>query len=81
MVFTLGFGVAKLPAVSVMSSRFYFEHRLRFCLALFAGTMLVITLGVAAFSSSPGLQVLCVFVSCFFSSWVYGGLVTYVEGR
>ncbi|CAM9138912.1 unnamed protein product, partial [Ectocarpus fasciculatus] len=25
--------------------------------------------------------VLCVFVSCFVSSWIYGGIITYLEGR
>ena len=31
--------------------------------------------------SSPCRQVACVFVSSFFSSWNFGGVITYIEGR
>eukprot|EP00656_Telonema_subtile_P009546 TRINITY_DN14497_c0_g1_i1.p1 TRINITY_DN14497_c0_g1~~TRINITY_DN14497_c0_g1_i1.p1 ORF type:complete len:472 (+),score=112.89 TRINITY_DN14497_c0_g1_i1:112-1527(+) len=81
MAFTLGFGAAKIPAVSAMSSQYFFSHRLRCCLGLFIFTMLTMGVGVYAFQDIPGLQVAAVFVSSFFSSWIYGGLVTYIEGR
>ena len=64
-----------------MSSAFYFKHRLKCCVGLFAVTMLTMGLGVWGFGGVPSMQVLSVFASCFFSSWVYGGLITYIEGR
>lgn len=81
MAFTLGFGAAKIPAVHIMSSSFFFTHRVQCCIGLFILTMLTQGVGVYAFSATPALQVLAVFVSCFFSSWIYGGLITYIEGR
>lgn len=79
LVFILGFGLGKLPAVSVMTSPFFFKHRLGCCLALFVCTMLCVGGGVWLFP--PRVAVLFVFTSCFFQSWVYGGLLTYIEGR
>jgi hypothetical protein len=81
LALTMGFGLAKLPAVSIMSSHFFFKNRFLFLLALLWISMSFMAIGTSAFYHVLIAQILCVFLSCFFSSWIYGGLVTYLEGR
>eukprot|EP00854_Cymbomonas_tetramitiformis_P005204 gene5204-6329_t len=81
MCFILGFGVAKLPAIRIMTSPFFFRNRCSVLISLYAISMLVECGGIYVFQSSPPLQAVSVFISSFFSSWIFGGLITYIEGR
>jgi sugar phosphate permease len=79
LAFIVGFGAAKPPATSFASSPFFFRHRLRVLLLLLTASMLIEGIGLLA--STPAVQVLAVFVSSFFSSFIYGLELTYLEGR
>lgn len=74
-----GFGAAKLPAAAFSASPFFFRHRLRALLALFTTSMLVE--GVGMLAPWAAVKILAVFVSSFFSSFLYGCQLTYLEGR
>eukprot|EP00913_Durusdinium_trenchii_P009880 g9273.t1 len=79
MAFVLGFGAAKLPAMRLQTSNFFFRYRLGILLM-----MLFLSMALAALAGLlpiPILQVLCIFGSSFVSSFLYGGIVTYLEGR
>ena len=65
-----------------MTSATFFRLRPWILLLLFWASMLIECGGVALFlDSSPGAAVLAVFLSSLLSSWLYGGVVTYLEGR
>ena len=81
MVFTLGFGLAKAPAIFVMTGQRFHAHRLAALSSLMVVSMLFMTVSVYVFEKVPLAQVVCVFVSCFFQSWIYGGMFSYLEGR
>ena len=81
MAMTLGFGFSKIFAVRVMTSKFFFAHRFGCLLILFIIPMLLTGVGIWSFVSNPLYQVISYFLSCFFQAWVYGGLLTYLEGR
>ena len=81
LAFILGFGAGKPPAMRFMASRFFFRHRRRMLLFLWVFEMLVECLGVALLGARPGAQVACVFVSSFFASWNFGGVLTCAEAR
>ena len=81
LAFILGFGVAKPFAAVVVSSRLFFSRRIVALSFLLAASMLVECVGLPVFAGAPGAQVACVFVSSFFSSWLYGAAATYLEGR
>ena len=81
LAFILGFGVAKPVAAVVVSSRLFFSRRILALSFLLAASMLVECVGLPVFAGAPGAQVACVFVSSFFSSWLYGAAATYLEGR
>lgn len=74
-------GLGKLPAIPVIASTFFFRHRLLCTTSLLLVPMLIVTLGIALFFERAGLQVACLFISCFFQTWVYGALMTFAEGR
>ena len=81
LALTLGFGLAKLPAISIMSSEFFFKNRFPFILSIGWIAVVLMSVGTSLFYDILGAQVMCVFFSCFFSSWIYGALITYLEGR
>ena len=81
VVFTLGFGLAKFPAVFVMTGQHFYARRLPALATLMAVSMLISNVGVYVFADVPLAQVACVFVGCFFQSWIWGGMFTYLEGR
>ena len=81
LAFILGFAVGKVPALFVVTSRFFFRHRLAVLLALMILPMLVVCGGLLVFVSVPPMQVVCVFLSATFSTWIFGAMVTYLEGR
>lgn len=78
LAFILGFGSAKPFAATVASSSFFFRRRLRVLLALIVGSMLVEGLGLL--SEAPVVKIGAVYVSAFFSSWLYGMMVTILGG-
>lgn len=81
LVYTFGFGLAKVPAVRVMTSNIYFQHRLLTLNILNCLTAFVVTLPLALSSGNPVVTTLGLFLGVMPSSWVYGGMVTYFEGR
>ena len=82
MAMMVGFFLAKFPALCLMTSATFFRLRPWILLLLFWASMLIECGGVALFlDSSPGAAVLAVFLSSLLSSWLYGGVVTYLEGR
>lgn len=80
LAMTLGFGLAKPPAMRAMTSAAFFRHRCAYLVALYWASMLIECVGIAVLDQ-PIAQVGCVFASSFLSSWIFGGLVTYLEGR
>lgn len=81
VIYCVGFGLAKLPAVYVMSSSFYFGHRLKVLWLLVLCSSFWMTVPVALSSGEPSVTLVGVFLGCFPSSMLYGGLISYVEGR
>ena len=82
MAFVFGFGCAKPFAMSLVTSPFFFRHRLACVLGLFVGSAAIEGLGVmAAGPERGGLVALCVLASSFLSSFLFGASVTYLEGR
>lgn len=81
LIFCIGFGLAKFPAVHVMSSAIYFKHRLKVLSFLVASSAVCLTIPLALSGGSPFPTLCGVFLGCFPSSMLYGGLVSYVEGR
>eukprot|EP00435_Cladocopium_sp_Y103_P023344 s762_g5.t1 len=79
MAFVVGFGAAKLPAMRLQTSAFFFQHRLSILLWMLFLSMILT--GLAGLLPSHFLQVSAFFWSCFVSSFLYGGIVTYLEGR
>lgn len=79
---TLGFGAAKVPALCIMTSERFFRCRGLVLLGLCWLGMAIEGIGVAVFlESAPWVVALTKFLSSFLSSWLYGGIVTYLEGR
>lgn len=81
IAYLLGFGLAKIPAAVVMSSSLYFNNRFLFITSLNFISGLLIALPIALSGGDPYWTTLGVFVGCFPASWVYGGVVSYYEGR
>jgi hypothetical protein len=83
LALTLGFGLAKVSAVSIMSSPFFFRHRTIFILCTLWVSFFFMALGTTVFYAKDLLyiQVLCLFFSFYFSSWLYGGMLSFIEGR
>lgn len=81
VVYCVGFGLAKVPAIYIMSSPFYFRHRLPVLSAFVLSSALLTTLPLALTQGATTPTILGVFLGCFPSSMLYGGLVSYVEGR
>ena len=79
LAFILGFGVAKPFAATVASSPFFFRHRSKALLLLLTSSNFIV--GFGNLSPAPGAKVAAVFFSSFCSSWIYGMMVTYLEGR
>lgn len=81
IVYCVAFGLAKFPAVHVMSSAIYFRHRLQFLSTLVVLSAALCTLPLAFSGGAPKTTLCGLFLGCFPSSMLYGGLVSYVEGR
>ncbi|CAE7748714.1 unnamed protein product, partial [Symbiodinium necroappetens] len=81
MSFILGFGAAKIPAMRLATSGFFFRHRLALLVGILVSSMLLVTLPILLLEGWEKMQVLGVFTSSFISSFLYGGIVTYLEGR
>ncbi|CAJ1421361.1 unnamed protein product, partial [Effrenium voratum] len=81
IAFVIGFGAAKFPAIRLGTSVFFFKHRLSILLALLVVSMLASGSAALLPAAWPLMKVLAIFVSSFLSSFLYGGIVTYLEGR
>lgn len=81
LAFALGFGVAKVPALWVMSSTIYFQHRFAMLTSLCVLGAVLSTLPLALSHGNPQITALGLFLGCFPQSWIYGGMVVYLEGR
>ena len=81
LAFILGFGLAKFPAASVVSSSFFFRHRLGVLLFILTGSMLLEGVSLLFVESVYWVSIVGVFLSSFTSSWLYGMMLTYLEGR
>lgn len=78
--FVLGFGLAKFPAIPVMSSPLYMQNRCASLIVLNVAAGVLATVPFAL-THSPLVAVIGLFLSAFPASWVFGGLATYLEGR
>lgn len=81
LAFLLGMGLAKLPATLVMTSPLYFNQRFRMIMLLNVLTGLFITVPCALTGGDPHWTTLGLFLGVIPTSWVYGGIMTYYEGR
>lgn len=83
LALTLGFGSAKISAVSIMSSQFFFRNRTMFIMGTLWVSFLFMAVGTLVFFSEDVLylQVICLFCSFYFSSWIYGAMLSFIEGR
>ena len=82
MAFILGFGAAKAPMAAFVSSPTFFRRRLATLTTMLITSMLLEGVGIWAFAAHPPLQVVCVFLSSFLSSGLYGACYgAYLEGR
>lgn len=81
LAFSLGFGIAKFPAVPVMTSSFVFRHRFATIVLLIVSAICFTGLPLAFSDGQPQLSAMGLFLGCFPQSWIYGGMVTYLEGR
>ena len=82
MAFILGFGAAKAPMAAFVSSPTFFRRRLATLTTMLITSMLLEGVGIWAFAAHPPLQVVCVFLSSFISSGLYGACYgAYLEGR
>jgi hypothetical protein len=79
LAFVGGFGSSKLLGMQLLSSSMFFRHRLVILLSMVGMTMLVEGVGVWLLPVKG--KVLSVFVSSFVQSWIYGAILTYLEGR
>mmetsp|Transcript_24041 Transcript_24041/g.58403 ORF Transcript_24041/g.58403 Transcript_24041/m.58403 type:complete len:444 (+) Transcript_24041:41-1372(+) len=80
IVFTVGFAIGKVPAIYVISSQFFFSHKLRVLLALNIGAAAFVAVPYAV-GHEPGYAVCGLLVSTVIASAVYGAFATYMEGR
>ena len=83
LALTIGFGVAKFPAVTIVSSPFFFRNRLPFIMGTLWVSCFLMAFGTVVFYSKNLLfvQVIFLFFSYFFSSWIYGSMLSFIEGR
>ena len=83
LALTLGFGTAKVSAMSIMSSPFFYRNRAKFILCTMWTSCLFMVVGTTVFYSKDllYLQVICLFFSFYFSSWIYGAMLSFIEGR
>ena len=82
MAFVFGFGCAKPFAMKMVTSPYFFKHRLATILSLYVSSAVIQSLGVLmAGPNNGGLITISVFFSAFLSSFLFGASVTYLEGR
>lgn len=83
LALTLGMGLAKISAVSVISSPFFFRNRRVFIIINLWVSFLFMSLGTLVFYSEDVLylQVICLFFSFYFASWLFGAMLSFIEGR
>ena len=78
---SLGYLFSKFPAISLMSSAAFFRHRQLVLCSLYLLTASTVGLGFALFDGSPILQSVSVGISSVFAGMIYGGMLSYAEGR
>jgi hypothetical protein len=82
MAFIAGFGSAKLPAMTYVSSQHFFHHRFKALCTIMVVSMLIECCGVLAFAhASPGTMVFCVYLSSFCSSFLCAEIEVPVVSR
>merc|ERR1740121_2766513 len=81
LAFLFGFGLAKIPAAFVMTSPTFFNNRFKMMNLLNVLTAVLISVPLALTNGDPMWSTLGLFFGCFPTSWGYGGLVSYFEGR
>eukprot|EP00494_Astrolonche_serrata_P024134 UN24392 len=64
-----------------MSSGFYYRHRFGVLFVIYLLGAISESVGILIFDGFPTLQVLSVFISSIFSSFIYYGILSFVEGR
>lgn len=79
LAFIVGFAVAKIPAASIAARPFFFRHRLRVLLALMTLSMAIEGFGLL--SGTAAVMIVAVFAAATLSSFLWGMMLTYLEGR
>ena len=78
---SLGYLFSKWPAVAFMSSSTFFRHRQACLCGLYGITATFVGVGFGVFDQSPIMQSVSVGISSLFTGMIYGGMVSYAEGR
>jgi len=73
--------LAKVPAIRLMSSPFFFRNRLVVMYSLVLVNATFGTLPLAWSGGSPWITTTCLFVARFFDAPLYGAILSYLEGR
>ena len=77
----LGYFLGKLPAIKYMTSPLFFDNRFAVLSGLLAAGCLLNTAPFLFFHAVPWMPVLGVFLGSIPLTCVWGGLMTYLEGR
>ena len=78
---SLGYLSSKFIAIPFMSSAMFFARKQFYLSCLYILTASIVGVGFAVFDSSPILQALSVGLSSICAGMIYGGMVSYAEGR
>ena len=81
LAYNLGFAVGKVPAISVISSPLFYSHRFATLATLVSSSGLLVGLPMAFLPSHRWTHVLGMFLGAIPNSWIYGCMISYVEGR
>ena len=78
---SLGYLSSKFIAIPFMSSAMFFSARQFYLSCLYVLTASVVGIGFAVFDFSPILQSVAVGISSICAGMIYGGMVSFAEGR
>ena len=78
---SLGYFFSKIPAIALMSSSMFFNNRQAVISALYVVTAIFCGVGFIIFDNAPIGQSVAVGLSSLTVGMVYGGMISYAEGR
>jgi len=81
LAYNMGFAAGKVPAVSVISSPLFYNNRFLTLASLISSSGLLVALPMALFPELLWSHVLGMFLAAIPNSWIYGCMISYIEGR